>query len=323
MILNRTVAIVGAGLIGRAWSVAFARGGWEVRLHDAAPDAATGTIAQIPTILDELVALDLLHGQSPQTVLDRIRAADTLEDALEGVSYVQENIREDVATKKGLYVQMDGIAAPDVVLASSTSFITPSTFAEGLKGADRIVVSHPINPPYLVPAVEVVPSQWTSIAAADYAQEVMEDIGQSVIRMPREVHGFIMNRLQAVLLNEAFDLVDQGLATTEEVDIGIRDGLGLRWAFMGPFETIDLNAPGGVRDYGERYAAPFKEIVPNAVSPGWEGETLERIDAERRGILDLEAIAERQIWRDRKLMELVAHRQRTATHSKTSRKDRS
>ena len=305
------VAIVGCGLIGRAWAVAFARGGCTVALYDVDPAARAAAQDFVGTVAGDLSELDLLWGQDPAEVLARVRIAESLEDALDGAHYVQENVREDIDVKKALYADLDRIAAPETVLASSTSFIVPSVFAEGLPGAGRILVSHPINPPYLIPAVEIVPSRWTEPAAIDRAQAVLEGIGQSVIRMTREVHGFIMNRMQAVLLNEAFDLVDKGFATAEEVDIGIREGLGLRWSFMGPFETIDLNAPGGTRDYAERYAAPFLEICEPAVSPGWSGETLGRIDAERRSLLDLEAIGARQRWRDRRLMALAAHKRRT------------
>ena len=304
------VAIVGCGLIGRAWAVAFARGGCAVALHDSEPAARIAARAFVGTVADDLAALDLLHGQAPADVLARVRVAESLEDALDGVDYVQENVREEIGVKRALYAEMDRIAAPEAVLASSTSFIVPSAFAEGLDGAGRILVSHPINPPYLIPAVEIVPSRWTTEAAMDRAQAVLEGVGQSVIRMTREVHGFIMNRLQAVMLNEAFDLVHRGLATAEEVDIGIREGLGLRWAFMGPFETIDLNAPGGTKDYVQRYADPFLEICEPAISPGWHGETLNRVDAERRALLDREEIGARQLWRDRQLMALVAHKRR-------------
>ena len=139
------------------------------------------------------------------------------------------------------------------MLASSTSAILPSAFTEALKGRARCLVVHPINPPYLIPAAEVVPAPWTDAAVVERAAAFLRAAGHAPIVMKREIDGFVMNRMQGALLEEAFRLVAEGYASVEDVDIGIREGLALRWSFMGPFETIDLNAPGGVRDYAERY----------------------------------------------------------------------
>ncbi|MEM7544987.1 MAG: 3-hydroxyacyl-CoA dehydrogenase [Pseudomonadota bacterium] len=302
------VGIVGCGLVGRAWAIAFARGGCEVALFDAAEGVAARAAADIPGTLDDLDGRDLLDGQTPDEIIARVRVAATLDEAVGEATYVQESAREDLAIKSALYAEMDRLASPETVLASSTSFIVPSAFAEGLAGAARILVAHPVNPPYLVPAVELVPGPVTSDAAMGLAADVLESIGQSVIAMTAEVSGFVMNRLQAALLNEAFDLVARGFATVEGVDRGVRDGLGLRWSFMGPFETIDLNAPGGLADYVERYGAPYREIVASQESAGWSGAALAGIDAARREALPLDALPDRQRWRDRRLMALAAYR---------------
>jgi 3-hydroxyacyl-CoA dehydrogenase len=127
--------------------------------------------------------------------------------------------------------------------------------------------------------------------------------------MARELDGFIMNRLQGALLEEAFRLVDEGYASTEDVDVGIRDGLALRWSFMGPFETIDLNAPGGVRDYVLRYESIYSNIFPQMLHrANWAGPVLERVEAERRDRLAESDLQKRQVWRDRRLMALAAHK---------------
>jgi 3-hydroxyacyl-CoA dehydrogenase len=131
--------------------------------------------------------------------------------------------------------------------------------------------------------------------------------------MKRELDGFVMNRMQGALLEEAFRLVADGYATVEDIDIGIREGLALRWSFMGPFETIDLNAPGGVRDYVERYQgiyiALFEQMQRRVE---WKGPVLDEIERERRAKLPSRALAERQLWRDRRLMALAAHKRRAA-----------
>jgi 3-hydroxyacyl-CoA dehydrogenase len=135
----------------------------------------------------------------------------------------------------------------------------------------------------------------------------MEGVGQAPIVMRRELDGFIMNRLQGALLQEAFRLVAEGYASTEDVDIGIRDGLGRRWAFIGPFETIDLNAPGGIVDYVRRYGPMYREIAAESRPVPWEGALVDQLEAERRERLPREGLAERQRWRDRRLMALTRH----------------
>ena len=131
--------------------------------------------------------------------------------------------------------------------------------------------------------------------------------------MKREVDGFVMNRMQGALLEEAFRLVADGFASAEDIDVGIREGLALRWSFMGPFETIDLNAPAGVRDYVERYQGIYSNLFAQMQRRvDWAGPVLAEIERERRGVLPADQLAERQRWRDRRLMALVAHKRRAA-----------
>ena len=131
--------------------------------------------------------------------------------------------------------------------------------------------------------------------------------------MKREIDGFVMNRMQGALLEEAFRLVADGYATVEDIDIGIREGLALRWSFMGPFETIDLNAPGGVRDYAERYEQIYANIFPTVQwRADWNGPALDVIEEERRALLPADKLPERQAWRDRRLMALAAHKRSAA-----------
>jgi L-gulonate 3-dehydrogenase len=163
----------------------------------------------------------------------------------------------------------------------------------------------------LIPAAEVVPAPWTDAAVVERTAALMRAAGQSPIVMKREIDGFVMNRMQGALLEEAFRLVADGYASVEDVDIGLREGLALRWSFMGPFETIELNAPGGVRDYAERYQQIYKRIFPTAQwRADWTGPLMDRIEAERRKLLAADRLQERQAWRDRRLMALAAHKKR-------------
>ena len=131
--------------------------------------------------------------------------------------------------------------------------------------------------------------------------------------MKREIDGFLMNRLQGALLEEAFRLVAEGYASVEDVDVGVREGLAMRWSFIGPFETIDLNAPAGVRDYAQRYQGIYERIFGSPQSRAdWSGPVMDTIEAERRKLLPADRLAERQAWRDRRLMALAAHKRRAA-----------
>jgi L-gulonate 3-dehydrogenase len=307
------IAIVGAGLIGRAWAIAFARGGHEVRIYDEVRGAAEKASQFASSALSALAEEGLLDGQVPSDVARRLKAVDTLAAALAGADHVQENTPEDLETKKRVFKQLDEASSPDAVLASSTSALLPSRFTEALPGRKRCLVVHPINPPYLIPAVEIVPAPWTDPATMERTRTLMIAAGQSPIVMKREIDGFVMNRLQGALLEEAFRLVADGYASVEDVDIGLREGLALRWSFMGPFETIDLNAPAGVRDYVVRYQQIYSRLFPTMQRRvDWAGEVIETIERDRRAKLPEAALQQRQMWRDRRLMALAAHKRKAA-----------
>ncbi len=303
------IAVVGAGLIGRAWAVSFARAGYDVALTDTAQEPIDTAFAFIDGALAELAGFDLLNGAQPAAVRQRIHGVTSLADALAGATYVQENTPEILATKKAVFAELDRLAPRDAVIASSTSALLPSAFTEGLAGRGRCLVAHPINPPYLIPAVEIVPAPWTDPATVERTQAIMAGAGHAAMVLRREIDGFIVNRLQGALLQEAFRLVADGHASTEDVDVAIREGLALRWSFMGPFETIDLNAPGGVRDYVARYHGIYDELFPQQTRRAdWHGPVLETVAAERQARLDRKDLAKRTAWRDRRLMALAAHK---------------
>ncbi|BCX18356.1 MAG: 3-hydroxyacyl-CoA dehydrogenase [Geminicoccaceae bacterium] len=313
--MGEVCAIVGCGLIGRAWAIDFARAGWQVRLFDPVEGAVPAALAAIDGLLADLVENGLLDAEAKAATRARLEPASSLEAALAGAAWVQESAPEKLELKRELWCELDRLATAEAVLASSTSAILPSRFTEDLAGRARCLVVHPLNPPYLVPAVELCPAPWTSMDTLLRAETVMRGLGHSVIRLAREIDGFVMNRLQAALVEEAFKLVAAGICTAEEVDIGLRDGLALRWCFAGPFEVGDLNAPGGIRDYVTRYRSVFDSVLASALPrPDWTGPVLDEIEASRRLRLLAAEIAHRQRWRDRRLMALLAHkRQASAT----------
>ena len=253
------VAIVGAGLIGRAWANVFARAGCEVRVWD--PDAGQRAAAAklIAQSLHDLAAHGLVA--EPEAAAKRVKVVATLEEAVADADYVQECGPEVLEVKRATFEHLDRASPVTAILASSTSAIVASKFTEGLAGRARCIVAHPVNPPHLVPVVELCGAPWTSDDTKARARKILEDVGQVPIDVKREIDGFILNRLQVALLTEAFRLVQEGYVSPEDLDHTIADGLGLRWAFMGPFETIELNAPGGVADYCRRYVPWFRRYV--------------------------------------------------------------
>jgi L-gulonate 3-dehydrogenase len=305
------IAVVGAGLIGRAWAMVFARAGHPVALYDADPEALQRSLAALDQGLADLRAAGLL-AESPVNVRLRIAPAPTLAAALDGAAYLQENIVENLDAKKTLFGELDRLAAPGTILASSTSAITASRWSEHLAGRARCIVAHPVNPPHLVPLVELSPAPWTAPEVVTRTKALQEAVGQVPIVVNREIDGFILNRLQGALLAEAFRLHADGYASAEDIDKTVRDGLGLRWSFMGPFETIDLNAPGGVADYCARYGEVYHQMAQQQTPRRWDDAIVRQIEAERRARLPAADLPARGAWRDRRLMQLIAHKRDAA-----------
>ncbi len=304
---NRNVAIVGVGLIGRAWAAIFARAGWNVRLTD--PQAST--LEAAPRLIrDELEALHK-HGlaDDPAGAAARISIAGSLADAVGGAAFVQENGPEKVEDKITLFAEMDRLAPPDALLASSTSAIVASRFTENLAGRARCFVGHPVNPPHLVPLVELCGAPWTSPDAIERARVIYRDIGQIPVTVKREINGFVLNRLQGALLAEAFRLVGEGYVSAEDLDHTVKDGLGTRWSFMGPFETIELNAPAGIPDYCARYTGFYKELAAMPAGPAvYESPNVDRVIAAWPHQATPDRIAGLTAWRNERLAALAAHK---------------
>ena len=239
MDVKNRAAIIGAGLIGRSWAIVFAGGGFDVALYDVGLGIAAKARALVTQGLSDLAEQGLIN--DPKAAAARVRLAANLADALDAVDLVQESLPESIETKRSIFSELDRLAAP--VLASSTSTIVASLFTQSLKGRHRCLVAHPVNPPHLIPFVEIVGAPWTAPEIVAKAKAIYQAVGQAPIIVKREIEGFILNRLQAVLLSEAFRLVEDGYVTPQDLDKTLKDGLGLRWSFMGPFETIELNAP--------------------------------------------------------------------------------
>ncbi|MEO6565940.1 MAG: 3-hydroxyacyl-CoA dehydrogenase [Casimicrobiaceae bacterium] len=302
-----TAAIIGAGLVGRAWAMVFARAGWTVHLYDAAAGQVEAAQGFIATSLAEQQAMGLTDDAAAASA--RILPAPTLEDAIAGAAWVQENLPEILALKVEVFTALDRAAAPGTVLASSTSAIPASQFTETLAGRARCIVAHPVNPPHLVPVVELCGAPWTTRATLDRAYAVMSAIGQVPVVVKRELPGFVLNRLQGALLTEAMRLVGEGYITPADLDKTISAGLGLRWSFLGPFATIELNAPGGVPDYCARYSEFYRQLAKAPAGPeSWSAANAAQVADAMGTSFNAAQRDARMQWRDRRLMALARHK---------------
>ncbi len=303
----RTVAVIGAGLIGRAWAMVFARAGWRVRITDNVPATLAGSRAFIADSLAEQAEYGLVV--EPEAALARIAFVANLPDAVAGADWVQENLPEVVEIKREVFAALDLHAPAEAVLASSTSAIVASRFTESLAGRARCLVAHPVNPPHLVPIVELCGAPWTAPETIARALKVYAHVGQVPIVVRRELDGFILNRLQGALLSEAMRLVGESYVSPEDLDKTVRDGLGLRWSFMGPLATIELNAPGGVADYCARYSGFYRRLAEAPAMPFvWDSANAARVALARGATPDADELEARTRWRDRRLMALAAHK---------------
>lgn len=250
---NKIIGLVGFGIIGSSWGLAFLRKGFRIRVFDPSINEETVDSEFFPRASEIIEDTDLA---------DRVTLVSGLED-LSVCDYVQESIVEDLESKQALYAELDEVLAPHTIVGSSTSALCMSDMACGLTGRDRFIVVHPATPPHALPVVEIVPAAFTAGWVVETVDDLLTSLGQTTVTLGREVPGFAMNRLQASLLLCMLELVEDGIVTPDGADKLIRDGFGMRWALLGPFQGVHLNAPGGIADYFQRYARMFDKFCPD------------------------------------------------------------
>lgn len=299
------IGIVGSGFIGRGWSMLFASVGYSVKLFDVASEKIDDALVDIKQQLQKLEDTGYLRGTlTAAQQFSLISKCLTLADCVKDCIHVQECVFEDVELKKKVFKDLDAVASNVVVLCSSTSCFPASSFSEGLVHKSQVIVGHPVNPPYYVPLVELVPAPWTDPSVLDRTRKLMIEIGQKPVVLKKEVPGFALNRIQYALINECWRMVQDGIMSIEDVDTSMCEGLGLRYAFIGPFETCHLNADG-MLDYCKRYGEGIYK-VSNTFGPNPKlHESSQSIHDEICKLSPLESIAERRKWRDTRLTALA------------------
>lgn len=235
----RHISVIGAGLMGRGIALEFALAGYHVSLNDVSDGMLSDAVDSIATDLKMLQEMGLATVTQTAPVPDRIRTTSSLEDAVADADFVVEAVTEDLSVKEGVFAQFDMHSPARAILASNSSTFMPSQMARATGRPDRVVVTHYFNPPYLVPVVEIVGSPETSDETIEVARRLLSKVGKRSVVLKKEAPGFIVNRLQIALMREALSIVEQGIASAEDIDIVVRNSFGRRLAVAGPFEVFE------------------------------------------------------------------------------------
>lgn len=304
---QKKVAIIGCGLIGQSWAVNFLSAGFSVSLFDPIEGVVEAAKKEIKEKLDDLKTNGLINDGNLSNYLDKIFLARSLREVVKDVIYVQESGPEDLYIKKELTQNIDKVTQEHIPIASSTSGIPASSYAADVPGQSRCIVAHPINPPHLIPAVEIIPAPFTSKIITEAVKKIICSMGKQPIELKKEIPGFIVNRLQGALLIEAFNLVKDGIASAQDIDRAISEGLGLRWAIMGPFKTIHLNAPEGIKGYVGRYENMYQDMFKSS-DLNWAELIKNGLETDLLKLYPLEEREEQEEQRNSKLMQLLSHK---------------
>ena len=304
---GKKVGIIGSGLIGRSFAMLFAGAGYKVQLYDIEKKQVDGALENIKTQLAHLEEVGLLRGdlsKSEQFAL--ISGTSNMSECISGACYIQECVPEIQAVKEGVYAEIDKLVTDDrCVLASSTSAMPISYFTSNISHKSQCIVVHPCNPPFFCPVVEICPAAYTKPEITEVTMAMMRETGQKPVLIKKELYGFVLNRMQYAMLNEVWKMVEDGSIGVEDVDSVVKDGLGLRYAFMGPFETCHLNV-AGFSDLINKFGSLMDQL--NSTMGPYNvmgGESAKKVAEVLNKKMPLDKLDERRKWRDSRLIALA------------------
>ncbi len=306
-VLVRNVVFLGAGSIGLSFAAAFSDRGHAVAL--AEPDETRRAAAQagIAAQLAAIEAAGLRNNRGGSVVILPDAAP-----ALGSADLVIECGPERLELKREIFAGLLAGAGHDTVLATASSAIPMSRIVTDHEAQRRCLVAHPVNPPSVLRLIELVPAPGTSANTLSKARACFAEAGFEAVALSREIEGFVLNRLQGAVLREAYRLVGDGIVDVAGVEAVMRLGLGPRWALSGPFETAELNTPGGIRAHAARMGPAYKAMGEERgeTNAAWSDALVGAVDEQRRRALPLDALPSRAAWRVRAVAALVAFRDR-------------
>lgn len=270
----KTFAALGVGVIGSGWVARALANGLDVVAWDPGAGAEQQLRANVANAWPALERTGLKPGASQS----RLRFVATVEECVKDADFIQESAPEREDLKLKLHAQISAAAKPNAIIASSTSGLLPTDFYAGATHQERCIIGHPFNPVYLLPLVEVLGGKNTAPAAIDAAIQIYSELGMRPLRVRKEVPGFIADRLLEALWREALHLVNEGVASTGEIDDAIRFGAGIRWSFMGTFLTYTLaGGEAGMRHFMTQFGPALELPWTKLVAPKLTDELIDRV----------------------------------------------
>lgn len=298
------ITILGAGSIGVSFAAVFADADAHVILADPDEERRNAVDTSLAVQQQAIQTAGLSRGGAGQ-----VNAVDHPGDQLEHSHLVVECGPENLEIKQAIFADLLAQADKDTILATASSAITISQILPDTAQQRRCLVAHPVNPPAVLRVIELVPAPGTDPAATKKAASIFGAAGFETVQLNQEIEGFVLNRLQGAVLREAYRLVDEGVTDVAGVEAIMRIGLGPRWALSGPFETAELNTPGGIKAHAARMGPAYKRMgQARGETVEWSEELVSKVEAQRRNILPADALADRAQWRSNAVAQLVAAR---------------
>jgi len=305
--INKEIAILGAGTIGASWAALFAATGRNVTVYDPSSLAQHKVLEMVQSAATALAAL----GWEQAGDVSRIHFTDDVCDAVSCADFIQESIAERLDIKHGLYRQMEPFLKPDVIIGTSTSGLLLSELQQGFSNPSRMILAHPFNPPHLMPLVELMENEQTDPGVLDQTRAFYESLGKVCVTLNTEIPGHIANRLQAALWRETIHLAIEGVASVEDIDKAVAHGPGLRWGIYGPNALFHLGGgEAGLRGFCKHLGLSFESWWNDLGTPNLSNEVVEKI-ASAVDRSDIASSAEAEKRRDELLLAFILRKSAT------------
>lgn len=304
------IAVIGAGMMGHSIGQEFAQNGYDVVLIGRSQNRLDESLHQIEKNLAEMVQLAFIHSEDIKPALDRIHTTTSIPEGVRDADLIIEAIIEDLDQKCDLFSQVEAACPVHSIIASNTSSLMPGLMAETLEYPERFLVAHYFNPPHLMPLVEIVPNSKTDESVIEKIYTLYKTLGKKPIKCLKEAPGFIANRIQVAIWREAFNIVQKGIATPQEVDMAVKYSFGRRFGVAGPFEIYEHNDGYDLTLQCEKYILPDMDTSQQSYDLLLEKVSKGELGAKSgKGFYDwTESFT--QSWRARMYKNLVEHRRR-------------